>query len=235
MYEWKYFVMETLVTNKVSIVLHAEFLCMEIKERIQKKAQELFRRYGVRSVTMDEIASHLGVSKKTIYQYFSDKDELVIEVADSIIKYAEQCCDSHCVHAENAIAELFQAMQFGQQMFQEINPAMLFDLEKYHPQAYKNFLQYKHQYMLKIIERNLLRGIREELYRDDINVDIITRFRLETMLLPLQSEIFPPAKYKVHDVHTILMEHFLFGIASQKGYKLIEKYRKRNKSKVNEK
>lgn len=208
---------------------------METKERIQKKAQELFRRYGVKSVTMDEIATQLGVSKKTIYQYFSDKDELVLEVANTVIHSTEQGCNNNCIESADAIEELFYAMEFGQQMFQQINPAMLFDLEKYHPHAYKNFLKYKNDYMLKVIEKNLQRGIKEELYRPEINVDIISRYRLETMLMPLQQEVFPSNKYKVQEVHYAIMEHFLFGIASEKGYKLILKYKKRNKTKVNEK
>ncbi len=207
---------------------------MEIKERIQKKAQELFRRYGVKSVTMDEIASQLGVSKKTIYQYFSDKDELVLEVANSVISYTQTCCNDHSIHSENAIEELFYAMKFGQQMFQEISPAMLFDLEKHHPQAHRNFLKYKNDYMLKVIEKNLLRGIEEGLYRPELNVNVISRFRLETMFLPLDPSAYPPGKYKAQDVHISIIEHFLFGIASPKGYKLILNYQKRYKTQANE-
>lgn len=218
-----------MITKIVSIVLQAIYACMEIKERIQQQAEELFRRYGVKSVTMDEIASHLGVSKKTIYQYYSDKDELVLAVATHLIKYAEKCCDEHCTHAANAIEELFRAMEFGGEMFRTMNPSMLFDLRKYHPAAFKRFLVYKHEYMLKIFEKNIKRGIEEELYRPEIKGDIISRFRLETFLLPLDQEVFLSTRFNPVEVHREIMTHFLFGVVSLKGYKMILKYQQRNK------
>jgi TetR/AcrR family transcriptional regulator, cholesterol catabolism regulator len=208
---------------------------MEMKERIQHKAQELFRRYGIKSVTMDEIATQLGVSKKTIYQFYSDKDELVLAVANFLIKFTEHNCSEHCSHAENAIEEIFQAMDFGQRILEEINPAMLFDLEKYHPEAFKNFQKHKNGFMKKMLDSNLQRGIREELFRPEINIDVLTKFRLETMLMVLDQDIFPQNRYKFDEVHRELMEHFLYGIASQKGIKLIQKYKQRYKSAVNEK
>lgn len=184
---------------------------------------------------MDEIASQLGVSKKTIYQFYSDKDELVLAVANFLIKFTEHNCSEHCSHAENAIEEIFQAMDFGQRILEEINPAMLFDLEKYHPEAYKNFQKHKNGFMKKTLETNLQRGIREELFRPEINIDVLTRFRLETMLMVLDQDIFPQNRYKFDEVHRELMEHFLYGIASLKGIKLIQKYKQRYKSAVNEK
>ena len=206
-----------------------------MKERIQTKAQELFRRYGVKSVTMDEIASQLGVSKKTIYQFFSDKDELVLAVANNLISFAENSCSDHMSSAEDAIQEIFRAMDFGQKILEEINPAMLYDLEKYHPEAFRNFLKYKNSFMKKTLENNLRIGIQEELFREDINIEILTRYRLETMFMVLNQDVFPSNRFKFDEVHRALMEHFLYGIASLKGMKLINKYKERYKKTVNEK
>jgi AcrR family transcriptional regulator len=197
---------------------------MDTKTRTQEKANELFRRYGIKSITMDEIASQLGVSKKTLYQYFSDKDELVESVVRNTIRFAQQVCDKNKEVSKDAVHELFAAMDFVQEIFSEMNPAMMYDLERFHPKAYRHFLDHKNKYLYEVIKDNLRRGIKEELYRPEINVEIIARFRLEGMMLAFSQEIFPSTKYNLAELHQALIEHFLFGVASIKGYKLIIKY-----------
>jgi AcrR family transcriptional regulator len=197
---------------------------MEMKDRIQQKANDLFRRYGVKSITMDEIAAQLGVSKKTIYQYFSDKDELVEVIVKQTIEFAQQTCENNRNNSKDSIDELFQAMDFVQQIFSGMNPAMMYDLEKFHPQSYRIFLDYKNKFLFDIIKSNLKRGITEELYRSDINIDIIAKFRLEAMMIAFNQDVYPASKFNLVDLHTTIIEHFLFGVASLKGYKLIMKY-----------
>ena len=199
---------------------------MEMKERIQQKAHDLFHRYGVKSITMDEIAAQLGVSKKTIYQYFSDKHELVDEVTRNMVAYAQSRCEVFRTGSKNAIDELFQAMDFVRELFTKMNPSMLYDLEKYHPAAFKIFLEHKNRYLLQLIRTNLERGIQEELYRPEINVEIIARFRLEGMLLAFNQDIFPSNRFPMVEVQHEIIEHFLFGVASSKGYNMILKYKK---------
>jgi AcrR family transcriptional regulator len=197
---------------------------MEMKERIQQKANDLFRRYGVKSITMDEIAAQLGASKKTIYQYFSDKDELVEAVVKHTIDFAQKTCDDNRDRSKDAVDELFQAMDFIQQIFSDMNPAMMYDLERFHPQSYKVFLDHKNKYLFDAIKTNLKRGIAEELYRPEINIDIIARFRLEGMMIAFNQDVYPASKFNLGELHTSIIEHFLFGVASLKGYKLILKY-----------
>lgn len=207
-------------------------LCtMDLKERIQQRANDLFRRYGVKSITMDEIAAQLGVSKKTIYQYFSDKDELVDTVTSNVIGYAQQCCEKQKEGSRDAIHEIFQAMDFVREMFTDMNPAMLHDLDRFHPRAYKIFLDHKNKYLYQLIRANLERGIAEELYRPEINIDIISRVRLEGMHMAFNQDIFPSSRYNLAETQKVIIEHFLFGIASLKGHKLILKYQQeRSKS-----
>lgn len=204
---------------------------MEMKERIQQKANDLFRRYGVKSITMDEIATQLGASKKTLYQYYSDKDELVEAVVKQTIDFSQTTCDENRDNSKDAIHELFQAMDFVQQIFSGMNPAMMYDLERFHPQAYRYFLDHKNKYLFDVIKENLKRGIAEELYRPEINIDIIAKFRLEAMMIAFNQDVYPASKFNLADLHTTIIEHFLFGVASLKGYKLILKYQQeRNKS-----
>jgi AcrR family transcriptional regulator len=203
---------------------------MEAQERIRKKADELFRRYGIKSVTMDEIASQLGISKKTIYQFYADKDQLVEAVAVDEISYSQECCLKDMAISTNAIEEIFRVMEFVEIMFRNMNPSMIHDLEKYHPEGYKKFLEHKNKFLFDMIKRNLERGIREELYRSEINVEIMTRYRLESMMIAFNTELFSPSKFNLAVLHHEIIEHFLYGLATLKGYKLILKYKQQRKN-----
>ncbi len=198
----------------------------EVKERIKLKADELYRRYGIKSVTMDDIAYNLGVSKKTIYQSFSDKDELVDAVIADILKHNKDCCKSYKASSSNAIQEVFKAMEMLQIMFDNMNPTILFDIERNYPATYKKFKEYKYKFLFELVKENLSRGIKEELYRAELDIDFIARIRLETMMLPFNEQLFPKNKFSLTALQQQLIEHFLFGIASMKGYKLILKYQK---------
>lgn len=197
---------------------------MEMKDRIKTKADELFKRYGIRSVTMDEIATQLGISKKTIYQSFTDKDDIVCAVVKDHLNSSEQDCLSCKEDADNAIHEIFLAMDRVIDHLRDIHPAMIFDLHKFHYEAFQKFQTFKDEFLYQGIEDNLKRGIEEGLYRPDINIEILSKFRVESVYFSLNPNAFPPEKISGADVHKELMIHFLFGLSTPKGYKLIEKY-----------
>ena len=198
---------------------------MEIQERIRQKADELFRRYGIRSVTMDEIATQLGMSKKTIYQYYTDKDQLVDAVAVDEIQFSQECCIKDAAVSSNAIEEMFRVMEFVEVMFRNMNPSMLYDLEKYHPGGYRKFLDHKNKFLYDMVRKNIERGIKEELYRPEIDIEIMSRYRLESMMLVFNTALFPSSKFNLVKLHKEILEHFLYGLATLKGYKLILKYK----------
>jgi len=130
---------ETIVTRKVSIVLPRFKEFMNMKERIQQKAEELFWRYGIRSVTMDEIASQLGISKKTIYQFYADKDALVKDIFKGITDENKKKCTYFRGIAENAIHEQYLSSDSAQEIFSNINHSLLFDLNRFHPNVFAEF------------------------------------------------------------------------------------------------
>lgn len=199
------------------------------KERILAKSSELFMQYGIRSVSMDDIASALGMSKKTIYHYFADKDELVNEVIQIILADNEQNCTHDCIVAENAVDEMMKAMEMVEEMFRTMNPSVLFDLKKYHPKAFSIFEKHKNDYIFNIIRNNLERGIREELYRPDLHVDIIAHMRIDSMMLPFDPSLFHKLGNSLITVSKQILEHYLFGIVSLKGYNLVLQYQAKNK------
>jgi AcrR family transcriptional regulator len=194
------------------------------KERILAKSSELFMQYGIRSVSMDDIAGALGMSKKTIYQYFADKDELVNEVIRVILEDNEQNCSRDCIVAENAVDEMMKAIEMMEEMFRTMNPSVLFDLKKYHPKAYSIFEKHKSEYLYTVIRDNLVRGIREELYRPDLNIDIIAHLRIDSMMLPFDPTLFNKQGNSLVTVSRQILEHYLFGIVSLKGYNLVLQY-----------
>ncbi len=205
---------------------------METKERIKIKADELFRRYGIRTVTMDEIANQLGISKKTIYQAFADKHELVDEVITDLLDYNQVCCNRDKGLSKDAIHEVFLAMEMLQQMFANMNNSILFDLERNHAETYKKFKDFKYQYLLDVLRQNIKRGKKEELYRDDIDIEIIARLRLESIMLAFNPEIFPQSKFSFLEIQKQSIEYFLFGVANIQGHKLIIKYQNERSKKL---
>lgn len=197
---------------------------MEPKERIAAKAEELFMQYGIRSVSMDDIANNLGMSKKTLYQYFADKDELVEAVVDSHINEVEGDCVKCKTDAQDAIHEIFLTMQHIMDEFSNMNPMLLYDLEKFHFKAYQRFKNYKDKFLLQMIRSNIEWGIADELYRPDLNVDVLSKYRIESIMIPFNVAVFPPGKYNLATTSEIIIENFTYGLATIKGHKLLQKY-----------
>lgn len=206
---------------------------MEPQERIVNKAHELFMRYGIRSVSMDEVANNLGISKKTIYQFYADKDALVEDVIDIEVK-ANQCeCILHKQKSENAIQEIFMAVDMMLEVVSKINPTVLFDLEKYHPKAFKKHNEFKNNFLYTIIKENLDWGKAEGLYREELKTDILARFRLASIFLVFNPEFFPLGKHSLPGVITEITDNFLNGLVSAKGLKLIQKYKQQRLKIIN--
>lgn len=204
-----------------------------MKERIQEKAKDLFMRYGFKSVTMDEIASQMGVSKKTIYHYFVDKDALVESVMLSEMEQMQAVGINQSKGAVDAIDEILKDMDMMEMVMKTMNPQIIFDLEKFYPATYSKFKNHKNSFMLDLIRHNLKRGIEEGLYRPEIDIDIIAKFRLESAFIALNQEIYPYGKYSLMKVASEIYFTYLHGIVTVKGKSLIEKYiqqREKNKS-----
>jgi AcrR family transcriptional regulator len=192
-------------------------------------------RYGIRSISMDDIAAQLGMSKKTLYQFFADKDELVDAVVDKELKRSQQDCLDCGQQSVDAVDEIFIIMEQIAGQFRNMNPMVLYDLEKFHITAFRKFLKYKNEFLPEVIRKNIERGIREELFRPEINVDVLSKFRLESMMIAFNISVFPPRKYNLVEVTREIIEHYLYGLATLKGHKLILRYKQEKKSITNDK
>ena len=203
---------------------------METKERIIEQAKNLFLKLGIRSVSMDDICSHLAISKKTLYQHVADKDELVDMVLQGQISGMQAETMECCLQSENAIQEVIKTMEMLVKHFTSMNPVVLFDLQKFHLSAFNKFKDHKYQFTLEMISNNLKRGITEGLYRADINVDILSRFRLESLEIAFNVEVYPTNRYNLVEVSIAIIENFLYGVATEKGFALIEQYKNKAKN-----
>lgn len=197
---------------------------MEVKERILEKAGDLFKRYGIRSITMDEIAAQLGISKKTIYQFFTDKDEMVSAVIEQEVQRNEKECIGLREQSTDAVNQIFRAVESSEELLQAMNPQILYDLEKHHPRAFKKLRDYKYQFLYKEIMDNLLWGLEDGLYRKELNLEMLTRTRIELAFLPFNPDVFPHNRYRINELNFELSMHFLYGITTLSGRQLIEKY-----------
>jgi AcrR family transcriptional regulator len=196
-----------------------------MEERILLKARDLMFQTGIRQVTMDGLATQLGMSKKTIYQYYKDKDDLVKAVVDFELKNHQQLC-LHCESkADNAVHEMFLVMETMKEMTKTMNPGSMMELEKYFPTAFDIIKNHKDEFFLSLIKQNLIKGMEQGFYRSDLDVEILSRYRLETIFIPFNLHAFPVTKFDPIKVHTQLMEHFVYGLMTEKGYEIMLQYK----------
>jgi AcrR family transcriptional regulator len=198
---------------------------MEIKNKILQAAFKLFMRNGIKSVSMDDIALSLGVSKKTLYRWFENKDQLVMSMLQEHLGKMEADCCSFSCEAKNAIEELFQIMQMIRQQLANMHPSVFYDLQKYHQPAWQIWTTHKNKFIMQQITQNLQAGMEQGLYRTDFDLEIIARLRLAQIEDVFNPEIFPPEKFDLQKVQLATIEHFMRGIASLKGHKLINTYK----------
>src|SRR5262245_3405148 len=126
--------------------------------------------------------------------------------------------------AKDAIHEIFIMMDRIMDEFSNMNPMLLYDLEKFHFRAHQRFKDHKGKFLAQIIRQNIEWGMKDELYRDDVSVDIMSKYRLESMMIPFNVAVFPPGKYNLAVLSEKIIEHFVYGLATIKGHKLIQKY-----------
>ena len=204
---------------------------LEHKDKILKGASELFSKYGVRSVSMDDIARHLSISKKTIYQYFADKEDIVILAAREHMERTRSTFDLIHRNAASAIDELVKISRQLRIEMEGINPALLFDLQKYHPKAWNLWLEHKAIDIRTLVISNLKQGIAEGDFRPEINPTVMATLRLEQVQIAFDDRIFPHEQFTLAEVQVQIFEHFVYGLLTEKGRKLFEKYRQELKEK----
>jgi AcrR family transcriptional regulator len=194
-------------------------------ERILHGGEELFLKAGIKSVTMDDIAKHLGMSKKTIYQFFKDKNELVTALVKKKLKEDEEEMVEYISRSANVIEEMIAMTKCSEEMFSRINPIVIHDMQKYHPEAWAEFQRFKSEVLISTLEELLTKGIKQGYIRSEIDVRIVARMRVNTVELGFNTTIFPVAEFNTWKVQVQFLDHFNYGICTLKGYKLLNQYK----------
>jgi TetR/AcrR family transcriptional regulator, cholesterol catabolism regulator len=194
-------------------------------KKILQGAEELFFKYGIKAITMDDIAKHLAISKKTIYQYYKEKEEIINTLMNEKIKEDEKKFSKLHSDSPNVIQEVFAIMRVLSEDVGKINPVIFYELQKFYPEAWKKFTHFKENFIRKQVEESLKRGQEQGYVRKDINTGILSRMRMEQIQLGFNTQVFPQDKFTVVEVQLAMTEHFLYGICTLKGHKLINKYK----------
>lgn len=197
---------------------------MPVRARILETASRMFRTYGIKSVTMFDISRECGVSKKTVYEHFKDKEELVQDGVRFLLNRHEQHLEDFRQHSANAIEELLKEVRYIEQVGNTINPVMLFEMQKYLPDIWKDVEVFRQERLLQAITANLERGMREDLYRKDLKLNIMARMRLLQLDMAFEPSQFPAAQFNMHEVMKEIAIHFILGVTTMKGRKLAAAY-----------
>jgi len=192
------------------------------KLEIVKRVWELYREFGIRSVTMDDVVREMGISKKTLYQYFSDKTELVMAVMDSVYeKRKNEMCEV-LLGKENAIEEMLTYYGLQLKMIREHKPTLIYDLKKYYPKIHEKVSVRKRQHIYDSVLQNLKRGKSEGLFRADINEEILARLNLMRIEAIMSSGIFSDEEIVAPYFFKEIWSYHMYGIVNNKGRKILE-------------
>ena len=181
----------------------------------------VFMKYGIKSVNMDDVARNLGISKKTLYKYVTDKNDLLTKALALHARDESEAMDAIFSKKLNAIDEMLEISSYVSGILKQIHPSIHFDLEKYHPEVMKNMRDAHETMIYQCMKSNMEKGIEEGLYRKDLNVHVIAKIYIEKMDATFNSEIFPPQEFSFPDVYMEYFRYHIRGIASEKGIKYL--------------
>lgn len=226
--------METIFVSKVSIRIFVPiFSCilnLIMKDKILEKAGEMFLNLGFKSVTMDDIANEIGVSKKTIYVHFSNKTALVNSVTLSIFEIISAGIDMICALKKNPIEELYDIKKFVMLHLKNDKSSPQYQLQKYYPKIYATLKKKQFDVMQTCVIENLTRGVEKGIYRDSIDVSFISRIYFHGVLGIKDIELFPLQQFSMNDLMNFFLEYHLRGICTEKGILILHQFTTTNQS-----
>lgn len=202
---------------------------MDYRQKIIEGGAMMFRTYGIRAVTMDMLASQLGISKRTIYEVFSDKDELLKGVLLWMMEKQREVMTRIFNESENVIEAIFKMLDLMMDHFQRMSPAFQMDMRRLHRDVYKNPEELADLPYFANNSEIINRGIKEGVFRDNIDVGITNKCLLEVARMSNDKNVFPPDDFSNRDVIRNFYINYLRGISTPKGLDLINFYENKGK------
>jgi AcrR family transcriptional regulator len=200
---------------------------MQLDNRILTKAESLFFKYGIKSISMDDLSRELGISKKTLYQSVENKKELVIQVFQNLIQKEIAAVISIRKDADDAIDEMIEVARYVIPMLRQISPTLIFDIQKYYRDVWLLCEEFNQQEVFTVIKENIERGIKEGIYREEFHSEIIAKLYVGKTNLVIDEDIFPLKEYNKENLFKEHIQYHIRGIATSKGLKLLEKHFKK--------
>jgi TetR/AcrR family transcriptional regulator, cholesterol catabolism regulator len=204
-------------------------LQLETIEKILNKSAEMFMRYGVRSVSMDDISRELGMSKKTLYQFAANKEDLINMTLENHFAQEKQFCTNVLEGTEHAIEEMLLLAKHLIETMRDTNHAVLFELKKYYPEAFKMVEDYRNTFIYNNILSNIKKGIRQGLYRKDFKPELIARFYTAKFELLFNPAFDTFKEFSISDINRESIIYHIRGIASEKGLEYLNENLKKIK------
>jgi AcrR family transcriptional regulator len=198
---------------------------MEVLDKILVASAELFSQYGFKTITMDDIARRSGISKKTLYVHFANKEEVVNESIGWYKNNTTNACAAVLDTSKNPVEAMVKMLAFFDDMFKRINPMAMFELQRYYPEAYKSFRDMLMERDVAMMKENLEQGVKEGYYRSDIDAGLLARYRIECSVMILQMNEMVQQHDGLTYVAMEIGEHFMYGIMTPKGVELYKQYK----------
>tara|TARA_R110002050_G_scaffold226163_4_gene361992 strand:+ start:684 stop:1295 length:612 start_codon:yes stop_codon:yes gene_type:complete len=195
-----------------------------MKEKIVQKATDLFLKIGFKSVTMDDIAAEMAISKKTIYTHFKNKTELVQECTCNLLHNITNGIDEICSLNQNPIEELYNIKKYVLGKIEDDKSSPHFQLQKYYPEISENLKASHFEKMMECTRTNLRRGIEQGLYRSNLNIDFIARLYFLSVHGIKDQDLFPVEKFSTKYVNEEYLEYHLRGIVTSEGFNILNKF-----------
>ncbi|SFQ47552.1 transcriptional regulator, TetR family [Flavobacterium akiainvivens] len=202
---------------------------MNMSGLILEKAKEMYLNLGFKGVTLDDIAQEMSISKKTIYQHYANKNELVEAVGTYLMQIIFDEIQKIAASGCNAVEELFEIRKYLRRTLEDKYRLAAYQLTRFFPEISQKMHMRQFDRMKESVSRNLQRGISEGLYRTDINVDFVSRIYFTGISGTKDSSVFPEELFNTNDLHNLYLEYHLRAICTPKGILLAEKYLTENK------
>ena len=194
-----------------------------MKNKILKTSLNEFIQFGFKSVTMDDIAKEMGISKKTIYTHFNNKETIIGVVTDHVFETVCHDIDAICDLNQNPIQELYAIKKRVMQYMQKEKASPTYQLQKYYPTIYNNIKQRQFSYMQQCVVKNLHRGLEQDLYRKNIEVQFVARIYFNGITGIKEESLFPHTMFEGETLYEMYLEYHLRGIVTPKGRNILNK------------
>lgn len=197
------------------------FLTAQMKDKILHKATELFLNLGFKSVTMDDLAQQMGISKKTIYSHFQNKTQLVEECTMDLFSCISDGIDKIVDLRKNPIEEIYEIKRFAMEHLKGEKTSPQYQLQKYYPKLHETLKEKQFDLMRTCVLDNIKRGIQMGIYRVNLNIEFVSRIYFTGALSIKDNSLFPMNMFSNAQLEDYFLEYHLRGIVTPKGRKIL--------------